>query len=122
MYARKQIFAGLEKESAFLWGVRQSGKSTLLKELFPDSLYFDLLKADEYNRFISNPSILRETVSIATVKQPVIIDEIQLIPALLNEIHWSIYESEYSIYSLRFKPKKNLAPGSKFAWRQGFKI
>lgn len=112
MYARKQIFAGLEKESAFLWGVRQSGKSTLLKELFPDSLYFDLLKADEYNRFISNPSILRETVSIATVKQPVIIDEIQLIPALLNEIHWSITNLNIQFILCGSSPRKILRPGA----------
>lgn len=35
-------------------GARQTGKSTLLKTLYPDSLYFDLLLSEEYNRFIGN--------------------------------------------------------------------
>jgi len=26
MYIRKQIFEGIERESAFLWGARQTGK------------------------------------------------------------------------------------------------
>ena len=43
MYKRKQRFEGLASESAFLWGARQTGKSTLLNTLYPDSLYFDLL-------------------------------------------------------------------------------
>jgi predicted AAA+ superfamily ATPase len=64
MYLRKQIFEGIGTESAFLWGARQTGKSTLLKILFPASLYFDLLLSDEYNRFVRNPSLLREIMAI----------------------------------------------------------
>lgn len=33
-------------ESVFLWGARQTGKSTLLSALFPDARYYDLLKSD----------------------------------------------------------------------------
>lgn len=90
MYLRKQIFKGIGTESAFLWGARQTGKSTLLKALYPDSLYFDLLLSDEYDRFQRNPSLLREILLAANSREVVIIDEIQKIPALLNEIHWLI--------------------------------
>jgi len=90
MYLRKQVFKGLEKESAFLWGARQTGKSTLLKMLYPKSLYFDLLLSEEYNRFISNQGLLRQIVESSTPSDPVIIDEIQRIPQLLNEVHWLI--------------------------------
>jgi len=41
MYIRSQIFQGLGKESAFLWGARQTGKSTLLKAIYPAVPYFD---------------------------------------------------------------------------------
>lgn len=52
MYKRKQTFEGMGTESAFLWGARQTGKSTLLKVLFPDSYYFDLLLSNEYDTFV----------------------------------------------------------------------
>lgn len=90
MYIRKQIFEGLHQESAFLWGARQTGKSTLLKHLFPDSLYIDLLLNNEFMRFQSNPSLLHEIIEKVKPQTPVIIDEIQRIPILLNEIQWSI--------------------------------
>ena len=88
MYNRRQIFKDLGSESTFLWGARQTGKSTLLKKMFPDSLYFDLLLSSEYGRFVSNPSLLREIVSAGKISGPVIIDEIQRIPSLLNDIQW----------------------------------
>ena len=62
MYNRKQLFLGSGQESIFLWGARQTGKSTLLKMLFPDALWFDLLISREYKRLSAKPDILRETV------------------------------------------------------------
>ena len=90
MYIRRQIFEGSGVESLFLWGARQTGKSTLLKELFPDSLCFDLLLSDVFERLKRNPSQLREIVLAENSLLPVIIDEIQRIPELLNEVHWLI--------------------------------
>jgi uncharacterized protein len=90
MYNRKQIFKDSGSESLFLWGARQTGKSTLLKTLFPRSPYFDLLKGDVFERFTRNPSAFREMFGAAIPAEPVIVDEIQRIPALLNEIHWLI--------------------------------
>ncbi len=78
------------KKSAFLWGTRQTGKSTLLKSKFPSAIYIDLLKSDLYARYLSAPKLLREELSAAPVKTPVIIDEIQKIPMLLDEVHWLI--------------------------------
>jgi len=90
MYIRKQIFQDAGNESLFLWGARQTGKSTLLKALFPKSLYFDLLLSDVFERLQRNPSLLRETIIGTDPSGPVIIDEIQRIPTLLNEVHWLI--------------------------------
>lgn len=97
MYNRKQLFLDSEQESLFLWGARQTGKSTLLKALFPDALWFDLLLSREYKRLSAKPDILRETVLANLNTQPVIIDEIQRIPDSLNEVHWLI-----SNYGVRF--------------------
>jgi len=90
MYNRKQLFLGSGQESLFFWGARQTGKSTLLKTFFRDALWFDLLISREYKRLSAKPDILRETVLANLNKQPVIIDEIQRIPDLLNEVHWLI--------------------------------
>lgn len=38
MIVRKQVLADSDDESLFLWGARQTGKSTLLKALYPDAL------------------------------------------------------------------------------------
>lgn len=81
---------GSAGESFFLWGARQTGKSTLLKKLYSGSLWFDLLLNDVFERFQRNPSQLREIILAAQPAEPVVIDEIQKIPALLDEIHWLI--------------------------------
>jgi uncharacterized protein len=90
MYLRKQIFEGLGKESTFFWGARQTGKTTLLKQMFPDSIYIDFLINSEFLRFSSNSDLLREIVEANNSDKPVIIDEIQRLPELLNEVHWLI--------------------------------
>ena len=84
------------KQSVFLWGARKTGKSTYLKNLYPNSVYYDLLKTDFFLRYTKNPSLLREEIlalSPDKLSQPIIIDEIQKVPALLDEIHWLIENS-----------------------------
>ena len=80
-------------QSAFLWGARNTGKSTYLHQKYPDSIYYDLLLSDTFLKLQANPAILREELLAAPsekLKRPIIIDEVQKIPALLDEIHWLI--------------------------------
>lgn len=77
-------------DSVFLFGARQTGKTTLLMNLFPNSMFYDLLENNTYERMRRNPSLLRQELTNATEGTVVIIDEIQLIPELLNEVHWLI--------------------------------
>ncbi len=111
MYIRKQIFEGLDEESAFLWGARQTGKSTLLKHLYPDSPYFDLLLHAEYARFVRDPSLLQQILLAGPLKMPVVIDEIQRIPALLNEVHWLIVNHHIRFILSGSSPRKILQSG-----------
>jgi len=108
MYSRKQTFEGLGKESAFLWGARQTGKTTLLKQLFPDSIYIDLLINSEFLRFSSNLDLLREIVEANKPDKPVIIDEIQRLPELLNEVHWLIVNKGTQFILSGSSPRKIL--------------
>jgi predicted AAA+ superfamily ATPase len=112
MYNRKQLFLGSGNESIFLWGARQTGKSTLLKTLFLDALWFDLLISREYKRLTQTPDILRETVLANLNTQPVIIDEIQRIPELLNEVHWLISNHGVRFILSGSSPRKILRSGA----------
>jgi predicted AAA+ superfamily ATPase len=47
-------------QSAFLWGARKTGKSTLLREAFPESIVYDFLKSDLVIALLKRPSLLRE--------------------------------------------------------------
>lgn len=111
MYIREQIFRGRDSESAFLWGARQTGKSTLLRMMYPGVLYFDLLMSDVFNRFVSNPALLRETVEADSSSSMVIIDEIQRIPSLLNEVQWLIVNRNRQFILSGSSPRKIVRSG-----------
>ena len=78
----------IEDDSLFLWGSRQTGKSTLLKARFPKARLYDLLKTDVRMAFQLRPALLREECELLDEGELVIIDEVQKVPALLDEVHW----------------------------------
>jgi predicted AAA+ superfamily ATPase len=80
-------------QTTFLWGPRKAGKSTYLKERFPNSLLFDFLQTDLFLELSKNPSILRERLLAkdpAQLRHPIILDEVQKVPQVLDEVHWLI--------------------------------
>jgi len=81
------------RQSAFLWGPRKTGKSTYLKERFPHSLVYDFLQTDFFLEFSKQPSLLRERLLAKgndVLNYPVILDEVQKVPQILDEVHWLI--------------------------------
>ena len=68
------------------------GKSTLLRQRYPDARRIDLLKSDELRRYATRPELLRQEIEAegSDVAQQVVIDEVQKAPALLDEVHWLI--------------------------------
>ena len=81
------------QQSAFLWGARKTGKTTYLKERFPDSIVYDFLKTDLFLEISKNPSLLRERLLAekpSLLKNPIILDEVQKVPQALDEVHWLI--------------------------------
>ena len=75
-------------ETFFLWGPRQTGKTTLLQSTYPDAVYIDLLKAEKYRRYLNNPEYLRQELLSREETPFVVIDEVQKLPILLDEVHW----------------------------------
>lgn len=82
-----------EQQSTFLWGARKTGKTTYLKSEFPNSIIYDFLETDLFFEFSKKPSLLREQLLAKNSKvlnHPVILDEVQKIPQILDEVHWLI--------------------------------
>ncbi|MEN8184380.1 MAG: AAA family ATPase [Myxococcota bacterium] len=79
-------------ETFFLWGPRQTGKSTLLRQLYGGGRWVDLLKAEEFRRYLAHPELLRQEIEaeLPAPRQQIVIDEIQKVPSLLDEVHWLI--------------------------------
>lgn len=77
-------------KSFFLFGARGTGKSTWLRQQFPDALFIDLLDESKYQSYLARPSEFAEVVATAKPSQWIVIDEVQRLPNLLNEVHRSI--------------------------------
>jgi len=88
MFKRQLSLPAAGKETFFLWGPRQTGKTTLLRANYPDAFWIDLLLADEFRRYLHNPEILREQLATRPSVRQVVIDEVQKVPQLLDEAHW----------------------------------
>ncbi|MFH1233591.1 MAG: AAA family ATPase [Patescibacteria group bacterium] len=95
MYKRLLKLPACPKQSFFLWGSRQTGKTTILKETYPNALRVDLLKSDILMRYLQRPAFFREEIMALDSKQLIIVDEIQKAPVLLDEIHYLIQEKNY---------------------------
>lgn len=80
--------------SIFLFGARQTGKSTALRQQFPDTFYIDLLDSNLKSRFTRHPELLYETLHDKAEGTLIIIDEIPEVPELLNEVHRLISEKQ----------------------------
>lgn len=74
----------------FLFGARQTGKNTLMLQLFPNAKHYNLLESNTFERLHRNPSLLRQDLELCESGTLVIIDEVQMLPQLLNEVQWLI--------------------------------
>ena len=89
-----QIYKELDG-SIFLFGGRQTGKTTLLRQHFPDTTFFDLLDTNVRRRLQQRPVLLYETLKDKPMGTLVIIDDIPEVPELLNEVHRLIVERQF---------------------------
>ncbi len=90
---RRLDLPDLTRHSVFLWGPRRSGKSFWIRQHLPDAPLIDLLQTDTLAEYASRPSLLRERFSEPAGSDrggPIVIDEVQKLPSLLDEVHWLI--------------------------------
>ncbi len=87
----QRLIIPTKKKSYFLFGPRQTGKSTLVKSLLKkDDFYIDLLPHKNFIAYAKDPSRFREEILLHLKKYPkaiFVIDEIQKVPSLLDEVH-----------------------------------
>lgn len=93
MYIRYLKLPNPPLRSFFLWGPRQVGKSSLLRQTYPTAVVINLLKSEEFAAYQSSPQLLRER-ALQNKWTFVIIDEIQKVPHLLDEVHYLIEEHQ----------------------------
>ncbi len=88
-------FLASPERSFFLFGPRGTGKTTWLKQQFPDALRVDLLEPDDLRAFSAKPERLRDLVLANPDRKVLIIDEVQRLPDLLSVVH-ALIESDQS--------------------------
>ena len=75
------------EQSFFLFGMRGVGKSTWARATFPDVVYVDLLDELLYHDLLADPSLFGQSIAHLDPGSWVVVDEVQRLPALLNEVH-----------------------------------
>jgi uncharacterized protein len=107
-----------QNKSILLLGPRQIGKSTLLSQ-FKSGLSLNFSKTSERLRYEKSTDLLSEEISGLSKKKPLVfIDEIQKVPALLDDIQILVDEKKAtflltgsSARKLYRREKLNLLPG-----------
>jgi predicted AAA+ superfamily ATPase len=80
------------ERSFFLLGPRGTGKTTWLRQVLPDALWFDLLRTSTFLELARDPDAFRRQVEARSRGDWIVVDEVQRLPALLNEVHALIAE------------------------------
>lgn len=76
-------------QSCFLFGPRGTGKTAWVRARFPRAPIIDLLDDQMYTRLLAQPHTLTDLLPRGH-QGWVVIDEVQRVPALLNEVHRQI--------------------------------
>ena len=93
-------------KSLFLLGPRGVGKTSLVREQMAtvvNTLSFNLLMGDVYRKFAANPELFRKEIEFQIQKSKkvlVFVDEVQRVPALLNEVHYLLEEYKKNVQFL----------------------
>jgi predicted AAA+ superfamily ATPase len=98
--------------SFFLFGVRGTGKSTWARKMLHDGPYVDLLEERRCQELLANPGLLALELGEALPGSFVVLDEVQRVPALLNEVHRLIETRKLRFALLGSSARKLRAAGT----------
>lgn len=97
------------EKSFFLFGPRGTGKSTWIRSQLKPALLLDLLEAETWQRLLAHPGDLEKLV-LAAGPGPIVIDEVQRAPDLLNEVH-RLIEKRGAVFALTGSSARKLRRG-----------
>jgi len=100
------------RESFFLFGVRGVGKSTWAKRQFPKAPRIDLLDEGVFQSYLRAPALFGQELRRLPRGSWVVVDEIQRLPALLNEVHRGIEDLGLRFVLLGSSARKLKASGT----------
>ena len=80
------------RQSFFLLGPRGSGKSTWVRHELAGAHRIDLLDQSVYHAYLARPGQFADELRAVRPGTTVVVDEVQRVPALLNEVHRFIEE------------------------------
>lgn len=88
-----RIFKPDFKHSYFLLGPRGTGKSSWLKQQYNENNYIDFFDDEIFNNLNADPKKISDYITDSRL--PIVIDEVQKIPHLLDEVHRLIEKKNY---------------------------
>lgn len=94
------------KQSFFLFGLRGVGKSTWVRQAFPDAVRFDLLDEGLYQGYLRDARLFGRELLRVPKGHTVVVDEVQRLPSLLNEVHRFIEERKLRFVLLGSSARK----------------
>lgn len=103
------ISAVLNSKSCFLLGPRQTGKSTLIKNNLPHVKRYNLLEDSVYRKLSFRPETMQD--ELTNQDKIIVIDEIQKLPALLDQVHVMIEENRVHFLMTGSNTRKLRASG-----------
>lgn len=99
----------LKHSSLFLFGPRQTGKTSYLKEIFPTAKFYNLLDQRTFRQLSAYPEELRQTLN--KTDRLVIVDEVQKLPVLLDEVQDLIEQDKELRFILTGSSARKLMSG-----------
>lgn len=98
-------------QSFFLFGMRGVGKSTWARATFPNAAFLDFLDERLFQDLLADPSLFAQSIGHLGPGDWVVVDEVQRLPALLNEVHRCIEAQRLRFALLGSSARKLKAAG-----------
>jgi len=98
--------------SFFLFGMRGVGKTTWIREALPDAYVVDLLDESRYQQLAANPGLLAAELRTVPRDRAVVLDEVQRVPALLNEVQRAVERDRRRFALLGSSARRLKTPGT----------